>query len=108
MHDNALGFKMSKPDNVLGYKMCKPDNVLGYKMCKPDNVLEDKMCKPDNVLEDKMCKPDNVFWLLLDGDPMFLFVKFKSQHLSVFQDWKHILLLATDYTGANKNTECLL
>ena len=34
-----------------------------------------------------------------------LFVKFKSQHLSVFQDWKHILLLATGYAGANKYTE---
>ena len=37
-----------------------------------------------------------------------LFVKFKSQHLSVFQDWKHILRLTTDYAGADKNTECLL
>ena len=30
------------------------------------------------------------------------FAKFKSQHISVFQDWKHILLLTTDYTGASK------
>ena len=39
-----------------------------------------------------------------------LFVKFKSQHkgLSVFQYWKNILFLTTGYTGANKNTECLL
>ena len=36
------------------------------------------------------------------------FAKFKFHHISVFQDWKHILLLTTDYTGASKNTECLL
>ena len=31
-----------------------------------------------------------------------------SQHFPVFQDWKHILVLTFGYTGANKNTECLL
>ena len=34
-------------------------------------------------------------------------MKFKS-HVSVFQDLKHILFLAIGYTGANKNTKCLL
>ena len=36
------------------------------------------------------------------------FEKFKSQHISALQDWKHILLLTTDYTGDNKNTEFIL
>ena len=37
-----------------------------------------------------------------------LLLKFKSQHLSGFQDWKHILRLTTGCAGANKNTECRL
>ena len=37
-----------------------------------------------------------------------LFVKFKLHHFSVFQDLEHILLLVTDYMGANKNPECRL
>ena len=32
-----------------------------------------------------------------------LFVKFKSQHTYVFQDWKHILFLTADDIGANEN-----
>ena len=34
------------------------------------------------------------------------FAKYKSQHICVFQDWKHILLLTTVHTGASQNTEC--
>ena len=37
-----------------------------------------------------------------------VYVSFKSQHLSVFEDWKYILRLTTGYAGANKNTECPL
>ena len=34
--------------------------------------------------------------------------KFKYQHISVFLDWKHSLLLTTDYTGAKtKNVYCI-
>ena len=38
-----------------------------------------------------------------------LFVKFKSQYISVIQDCMHIYweqLVIRGYTGANKNTEC--
>ena len=35
------------------------------------------------------------------------YLKFKSQHISVFQDWKHIRFLSVNYTGANKYAELL-
>ena len=37
-----------------------------------------------------------------------LFVKFRTPHLYVFQDWKLIIFLTTGYTSGNKNTEYLL
>ena len=36
------------------------------------------------------------------------FEKFKFHCISVFQDWKHVLLFKIGYTGAYKMTECLL
>ena len=43
-----------------------------------------------------MCDP-NLFYRTPPPPPK------KKQHISVFQDLKHILLLTTGYTGANKN-----
>ena len=45
----------------------------------------------------------NIKWL-----KMCVICEIKPQHISVFQNWKHILLLPTGYTGGNKNAECLL
>ena len=45
----------------------------------------------------------------ISSDCKFMwFVKFKSQHISVFKYWRHILLSKTVYTGAYKTTEYLL
>ena len=82
-------------NNFVSFKAPRPGTeprTLAWRAA----VLTTTLGPPPNITTEGSPKPG--LWKFV------LFVKFRSQHISVFQDWKHILFFTTDHIGADENT----